>query len=49
MATPKKDQVTARRIHMVWSPTQSPATAMAKGMRVLAKPRKSVGGWMTIQ
>ena len=46
---PKNDQDTARRIHVVWSPSHSPASARANGIKVLAKPRKRVGGWMTIQ
>ena len=33
----------------LWSRDQSPDNAMAKGIRVLANPRNSVGGWMTIQ
>ena len=47
--TPKKVHGSASFIHSVRSWRHRPAMAYAKGTSVAAKPRKSVGGWITIQ
>src|SRR5688572_8952393 len=46
---PKKDQVKAERCHSLYFFVHRPAMANAKGTTVEAKPKKRVGGWITIQ
>ncbi len=48
-AVAARAQGSAGRTHCVYRRFQSPATANANGAAIIVKPRKRVGGWMTIQ